>query len=139
MIDYKTLMIDYKTFIKLVEKYNEEASRVFNKLKTADQEVEADILHFGHYSSFERLEWEYSDENSISVKYYDYGYDIHDTDCLDIPADILFDDEKIDKWIKSEVDKALEKKEQQQKEKEKCQEEKERQMYERLKEKFGKV
>jgi hypothetical protein len=137
MIDYKTLMKDYKTLIKLVEKYNEEASRIFYKLKTADQEATAGILHFGRYSSFEKLKMEYSDDNSLSIVYYDYGYDIHETDCLSIPADILFDDEKIDKWIKSEVDKALEKKEQQRKAKEKYQEEKERQEYERLKEKFG--
>ena len=44
---------------------------------------------------------------------------------------------KIDNWIKSEVDKALEKKEQMRKAAEKRQEEKERQEYERLKEKFG--
>lgn len=137
MIDYKTLMTDYKTLIKVIEKYNEEASRIFYKLKTADQEATAGILHFGCYSSFRRLEWEYSDENSISVNYFDDGYDIDETDSLDIPADILFDDEKIDKWIKSEVDKALEKKEQQRKTIEKQQEEKERQLYERLKEKFG--
>ena len=57
---------------------------------------------------------------------------------LMIPADILFDDTKIDKWIKSKIDKALEKKEQKRKATEKRQEEKERQEYERLKEKFGK-
>ena len=137
MIDFKTLIKDYKTFIKIVEKYDEEASRVFYKLKKADLEAEAKILRFGRYSSFRRLELECSDENSISVKYIDDGYDIYETDSLDIPADILFDDEKIDTWIKSEVDKALEKKEQQRKAKEKYQEEKERQEYERLKEKFG--
>ena len=137
IIDIKTLIKDYKTFIKIVEKYNEEASRVFYKLKKADIEAEAKILRFMHYSSFRRLEWEFSDENSLSVKYFDDGYDICDADSLDIPADILFDDEKIDTWIKSEVDKALEKKEQQRKDKEKYQEEKERKEYERLKEKFG--
>ena len=81
---------------------------------------------------------DYSDENSIVVRYYDHGYDLYDHACLSIPADILFDDKKIDKWIKSEVDKALKKKEQQRKITEKNQEEKERQEYERLKEKFGK-
>ena len=130
-------MIDYKTFIKIVEKYDEEASRVFYKLKKADLEAEAKILHYGHYGTFERVEWDYSNENSIDVRYYDHGYDLYDSATLMIPADILFDDEKIDKWIKSEVDKALEKKEQQRKDKEKYQEEKERQEYERLKEKFG--
>lgn len=130
--------IDYKTLIKLVEKYDEEASRVFNKLQRADQEAKTGILHYGHYGAFERIEWDYSDENSIAVRYYDHGYDLYDSATLNIPADILFDDKKIDKWITSEIDKALEKKERQRKATEKYQEEKERQEYERLKEKFGK-
>lgn len=130
-------MIDFKTLRKFIEKFNEEASRVFYKFKKADQEAETNILYYGNCSAFERLEWDYSDEDSISVVYYHHGYDIYETECLSIPADILFDDEKIDKWIKSEVDKALEKKEQQRIAKEKYQEEKERQEYERLKEKFG--
>lgn len=130
--------IDYKTLIKLVEKYDEEASRVFNKLQRADQEAKTGILHYGHYGAFERIEWDYSDENTIAVRYYDHGYDLYDSATLNIPADILFDDKKIDKWITSEIDKALEKKERQRKATEKYQEEKERQEYERLKEKFGK-
>ena len=130
--------IDYKTLINLVEKYDEEASRVFDKLQKADLEAKTSILHYGSYGCFERIEWDYSDENSISVRYYDHGYDLYESATLSIPADILFDDKKIDKWIKSEVDKALEKKEQQRKAKEKYQEERERQEYERLKEKFGK-
>ena len=131
-------MNDYKTLIKLVEKYDEEASRVFDKLQKADQEAKTSILHYGSYGTFERVEWDYSDENSISVRYYDHGYDLYESATLSIPADILFDDKKIDKWIKSEVDKALEKRERQRKATEKYQEEKERQEYERLKEKFGK-
>lgn len=130
--------IDYKTLIKLIEKYDEEASRVFDKLQKADQEAKTGVLHYGHYGAFERIEWDYSDENSISVRYYDYGYDLYESATLSIPADILFDDKKIDKWIKSEVDKALEKRERQRKATEKYQEERERQEYERLKEKFGK-
>ena len=55
-----------------------------------------------------------------------------------MPVDILFDDAKIDEWIKSKIDEALEKQEQKRKAIEKRQEEKERQEYERLKEKFGK-
>lgn len=130
--------IDYKTLIKLIEKYDEEASRVFDKLQKADQEAKTGVLHYGHYGAFERIEWDYSDENSISVRYYDYGYDLYESATLSIPADILFDDKKIDSWIKSEVDKALKKKERQRKAAEKYQEERERQEYERLKEKFGK-
>jgi hypothetical protein len=131
-------MIDYKTLIKFVEKYEEESSRIFNKLKMVDIEAKTDVLHYGSYSAFERLEWDYSDENSIVVRYYDSGYDCYDSATLSIPINILFDDKKIDKWIKSELDKALKKKEQQRKITEKNQEEKERQEYERLKEKFGK-
>lgn len=129
--------IDYKTLIKLVEKYDEEALRVFNKLKKADQEAKTSILHYGNYSSFERIEWDYSDEDSIVIRYYCQGYDLYESACLDIPADILFDDKKIDKWIKSEVDGALEEEEEERKAAEKHKEEKERQEYERLKEKFG--
>lgn len=128
--------IDYKTLIKLVEKYDEEASRVFNKLQKADLEAKTGILYYGPYGAFERIEWDYSDEDSIAIRYYNYGYDLYDSATLKIPADILFDDKKINKWIKSEVDNAMEKKEQRRKATEKYQEEKERQEYERLKEKF---
>ena len=131
-------MIDYKTLIKLVEKYDIEASRVFCKLKKADQEAKTDILHYGSYSAFERINWDFSDENSIVVSYYDYGYDLYESTSLNIPADILFDDKKIDKWIKSIIDAKLKAKEEAELAKQKAKEEKERQEYERLKEKFGK-
>lgn len=131
--------IDYKTLIKLIEKYDEEASRVFNKLKVADQETKISILSYGNHSSFERIEWDYSDENSIVIRYDDYGYDLYESTTLSIPAYILFDDKKIDKWIKSEIDEALEEEEKERKAAEKHKEEKERQEYERLKEKFGGV
>ena len=131
-------MIDYKTLLELVEKYDEEATRIFNKLKEADLEVKAGILQFGYYSDFERIEWDDSYEEAMVIRYYDRGYDLYESSTLLIPADILFDDTKIDKWIKSKIDEALEKKEQKRKDAEKRQEEKERQEYERLKEKFGK-
>ena len=116
--------IDYKTLLELIEKYNEEVSRIFNKLKNACQLARTRILYYGYYSNFERIEWKHSDENSIIVKYYDRACNLYDGTTLKIPADILFDDAKIDKWIKSEIDKTME--------------EKERQEYERLKEKFEK-
>ena len=130
--------IDYKTLIKLIEKYDEEASRVFKKLKKADLEAKTSILHFENYSAFERINWDYSDENSIAVKYYDHGYDLYESATLNIPADILFDDKKIDKWIKSTIDINLKAKGEAELAKQKAKEEKERQEYERLKEKFGK-
>ena len=117
-------MTDYNTLIKLVEKYNEEALRIFNKLKNTCQIARSRILRYGYYSTFERIEWNHSDENSIIFRYYDQCCNLYDGATLNIPADILFDDVKIDKWIKSEIDKGTE--------------ENERQEYERLKEKFGK-
>ena len=131
-------MIDYKTLLELVEKYDEEATRIFNKLKEADLEVKAGILQFGYYSDFERIEWDDSYEEAMVIRYYDRGYDLYESSTLLIPADILFDDTKIDKWIKSKIDEALEKKEQKRKDAEKRQEEKERQEYEKKKKKFGK-
>lgn len=130
--------IDYKTLFELVEKYDEEATRIFNKLKEVDLEIKAGIIEYGYDSDFERIEWDESYDDSIVVRYYDCGYDLYDSSTLLIPADILFDGTKIDKWIKSKIDEALEKKEQMRKATEKRQEEKERQEYERLKEKFGK-
>lgn len=130
--------MDYKTLLEFVGKYNEEATRIFNKLQEADRESKTGILQYGYYSEFERIEWEYSDENSIAVRYYDIGYDLYESTALIMPADILFDDAKIDEWIKSKIDEALEKQEQKRKAAEQRQEEKERQEYERLKEKFGK-
>ena len=128
-------LIDYKTLLEFLGKYEEESARVFNKLREADLEAKANILDYGRYSVFKRAEW--YGEKYITVRYYD-DYENYEyvTSTLMIPADILFDDKKIDKWIKSEVDKALEKKEQMRKAAKKLQEEKERREYERLKEKF---
>ena len=131
-------MNDYKILIELLEKYNKEAIRVFKKLQKADQEAKTGILHYGYYSEFERIEWEYSDEYSIGVRYYNIVYDSYESTALMMPVDILFDDAKIDEWVKSKIDKVREEKELEQKAIRKRQEEKKRQEYERLKEKFGK-
>lgn len=48
-------MIDYKTLIEFLGKYEEEAARVFNKLREADLEAKANILDYGRYSV--SLEW----------------------------------------------------------------------------------
>ena len=118
-------LIDYKTLLEFLGKYEEESARVFNKLREADLEAKANILDYGRYSVFKRAEW--YGEKYITVRYYD-DYENYEyvTSTLMIPADILFDDKKIDNWIKSEVDKALEKKEQMRKAAKKLQEEKER-------------
>ena len=43
-------MNDYKILIELLEKYKEEATRIFNKLKEANQEARTGILQYGRYS-----------------------------------------------------------------------------------------
>ena len=130
-------MNDYKILIELLEKYNKEAIRVFKKLQKADQEAKTCILEYGRYSVFGRTEWYCANKNYITIRYYD-DYYRYASSTLIIPTDILFDDAKIDEWVKSKIDKAREEKELEQKAIKKCQEEKERQEYERLKEKFGK-
>lgn len=130
-------MNDYKTLLELIEKYNKEAIRVFKKLQRADQEAKTGILQYGCYSVFERTEWYCVNENYITVRYCDDDFEYGSSTLL-IPVDILFDDAKIDEWVKSKIDKAREEKELEQKAAKKRQEEKERQEYERLKEKFGK-
>ena len=130
-------MNDYKILIELLEKYKEEATRIFNKLKEANQEARTGILQYGRYSVFGRIEWDCFNENYITVRYYDDDFE-YGSSTLIIPTDILFDGTKIDEWVKSKIDKALEEKELEQKAAKKRQEEKERQEYESLKEKFGK-
>ena len=39
--------MDYKTLLEFVGKYNEEATRIFNKLQEADREAKTGILQYG--------------------------------------------------------------------------------------------
>ena len=64
-------MNDYKILIELLEKYKEEATRIFNKLKEVNQEARTGILQYGRYSVFGRIEWDCFNENYITVRYYD--------------------------------------------------------------------
>ena len=126
-------MIDYKTLISAVDKYNDEADRIFNKLHRADLEAKTDIIEYGKHAYMERIEWDFSDENTISIRYYDHGYDL----AMCIPADIFFNDDKIDAWIESLISAELERQEKDREARKKIQEEKERKEYERLMEKYG--
>lgn len=131
-------MIDYKTLISTVDKYSDEADRIFNKLHRADLEAKTCIIEYGKYATMERVEWDYSDETQISIRYYDHGYDLYCSCSISIPADIFFNEDKIDAWIKSQISIELERLEKAKEACKKIQEEKERKEYERLKEKYGK-
>ena len=49
-------MIDYKTLISAVDKYSDEADRIFNKLHRADLEAKTCIIEYGKYATMERIE-----------------------------------------------------------------------------------
>lgn len=130
-------MIDYKTLISTVDKYSNEADRIFNKLHRADLEAKTNIIEYGNYATMERVEWDFSDENTISVRYYDHGYDLYCSCSINIPTDIFFNEDKIDAWIKSQISAELERQKKDKEALKKIQEEKEKKEYKRLMEKYG--
>ena len=129
--------MDYKTLISEVDKYSDEAGRIFNKLHRADLEAKTCIIEYGKHAYMERIEWDYSDENTISVRYYDHGYDLYCSCTISIPADIFFDENKIDAWIESLISTELERQKKDKEALKKIQEEKEKKEYKRLMEKYG--
>ena len=130
--------INYGLLIKTVDKYSDEICRIFDKLHSEDLKSKTNIIRYGSSASFERVEWEESDENNIVIRYYDYYYDLYDSSILVIPARILFNDEEIDKWIQGLITDALKKIEELKQKAKLRNEEKEKLEYERLKAKFEK-
>lgn len=128
--------IDYELLIKTIDKYSDEIYRVFEKLHIEDMKAKTGIIKYGSSAYFERIEWEDSDEYDIYVRYYDCDFDLYDSSTLKIPASILFNDEKIDKWIQGLITDTLKKNEESKWEEELEHEEKEKLEYERLKAKF---
>jgi hypothetical protein len=128
--------IDYELLIKTIDKYSVEACRIFNKLHNEDLKSKTNIIHYGKSAYFERVEWEESDKNNICIRYYDFYYDLYDYSTFCIPASILFNDEKIDKWIQGIITDELKKRVELKKKEELINEEKEKLEYERLKAKF---
>ena len=130
-------MIDYKTLISAVDKYADEADRIFNKLHSADLEAKTNIIEYGKYAEMERIEWDFSDESAIVIRYYDHGYDLYCSCSICIPVDIFFNEDKIDAWIESLISIELERQEKDKEALKKIQEEKERKELKRLMEKYG--
>ena len=128
--------IDYRSLIEAFNKYSIETRRIFDKLHREDLKSKTNIIQFDSYARFEGVEWNVSDANNIYIRYYDYGYDLYDSSTLTIPASILFNDEKIDKWIQGLITDALKKIEESKRKEELKDEERERLEYERLKSKF---
>lgn len=127
---------DYKELLLLIEGYDVEANRIFIKLRDADLESKTKILHYGKYASKERIEWDYSDDKNICIRYYDHGYDLYDSATLNIPAHIFGNDSLIDEWINSKIKEAKELQRQAKEKQQLAKEAQEKAEYERLKAKF---
>lgn len=98
--------IDYQILIENINIYKKEICRVFEKLREEEIIAGTKILSYGYFSSFERVEWVLSDETNVSVRYYNYCYE-YDSDIIEIPVRILFNDEEIDKWIRDIISDEL--------------------------------
>ena len=129
--------IDYKTLIENINIYEKEIYRIFNKLLKEDMKANTQILSYGSYSTFERVDWCSLDETNITVIYYDDGYDLYDSSDINIPTSILFNDEEINKWIQGRISDELILISERQKKAELEKEAKERAEYERLSKKYN--
>lgn len=129
--------IDYKTLIENINIYEKEIYRIFNKLLKEDLKANTQILSYGSYSTFERVDWCSLDETNITVIYYDDGYDLYDSSDINIPTSILFNDEEVNKWIQGRISDELILISERQKKAELEKEAKERAEYERLSKKYN--
>ena len=129
--------IDYKTLKENINLYEKEIYRIFNKLLKEDLKANTQILSYGSYSAFERVNWDTDDETNVSVIYYDNGYDLYDNNNINIPTNILFNDEEINKWIQGLISDKLILLSERQKKAELEKEAKERAEYERLAKKYN--
>lgn len=127
---------NYEQLLTIIDSYDEEAWRIFQKLKEADLESKTKILHYGKYAAKERIEWNYSDDKNICIRYYDHGYDLYDSATLNIPAHIFGNDSLIDEWINSKIKEAKELQKQALEKQQLAKEAHEKAEYERLKAKF---
>ena len=64
-------MIDYKTLLELVEKYDEEVRRIFDKLQEVDLEAKAGVRYDSDYDEDVMKAWKnhklYSDEEVMNL------------------------------------------------------------------------
>lgn len=127
---------DYKELLIQLGEYDREASRIFDKLHSADLASKTKILHYGKYASIERIEWDYSDDKNICIRYYDSSYDLDDSATLNIPVHIFGNDSLIDEWINSKIKEAKELQRQAKEKQQLAKEAREKAEYERLKAKF---
>lgn len=127
---------NYEQLLTILDGYDNEAYRIFQKLKEADLKDKTKILQYGKYASIERIEWDYSNKKDICIRYYDAGYDLYDSDTLWVPVHIFGNNFLIEKWISSKIAEAKELLKQTEEKQQKDKEAREKAEYERLKAKF---
>jgi len=118
---------EFKEFATLKEKLDKEVGDLFSYIK----EKYIDCLAFGKWSCIDRYDF---DDESITITYYDYGYDLYDSRDIEILLDDFFNDpvKWADKWADG-IHETKRKKNEREKE---YKEKKEREELQRLKEKY---
>lgn len=118
---------EFNEFRILRRKLNKEVNDLFSYI----EKNYIDCLEFGKYSSIERYDF---DDESITITYYDYGYDLYEYNTIDIPLDDFFNRplEWADNWANEIREMKRKEKEKEKEHKEK----KEREELQRLKEKY---
>lgn len=127
---------NYEQLLTILDGYDNEAYRIFQKLKESDLKDKTKVLQYGKHSSIERIEWDYSDKKDICIRYYDAGYDLYDSDTLWVPVRIFGNDSLIEEWINSKIKEAKELLKQAEERQQMAKEAHEKAEYERLKAKF---
>jgi hypothetical protein len=127
--------IDYRTFYYSLCKYEAEMQRIFNELKKADDYAGAGVLVSAHRSRFSNVT--FGHEYYAVVTYIVRHSENTESFAISIPTDILFNDEKIQEWLNSQILEELHRKERHERLRANFYEERDRNEFERLKEKFG--
>lgn len=98
---------EFDTFIRTKDKLEDEVVDLFGYIK----KKYVDLLAFGTYSSYHHHEVL---EDSITIEYYDYGYDIYESSAITVPIDdfLCRPKEWADDWATEILNKRKKKKEQ---------------------------
>lgn len=121
---------DIKTYIRIKEELTDLCSDILYYVKRKYIEQ----LTFGRYSAYNKY---FITDTSISIEYYDYGYDLYDYDWLpDIPLELLESESSWQQFLDDCYEKKIKEEEERKTKEEQAKEDKERELYKKLKEKF---
>ena len=120
---------EFNTFIKTRDNIEDEVVDLFGYIK----KNYVNLLAFGTYSSYHHHE---ISDDSITIEYYDYGYDIYESSTITIPVDDFLGRPK--KWADDWATENLNKRKKMKEEELAMQKERELKELQRLKEKYEK-